>query len=168
MNAGDTIQKGIHNKNNMYSSILTAVLLLIVLLVSMAGAEELKIEGLSDTYRKGDIITFTLVADEGLTSEKMEEWNISLKIDGATKIDLLFNEKEGHHSLPAITLREKSPYHYGYGSGNADLFTDIEKKEMAFSIDSSMMNRGDHIATLYMHKEGTSETHEISANIKIT
>ncbi|OPY21756.1 MAG: hypothetical protein A4E24_00393 [Methanomethylovorans sp. PtaU1.Bin093] len=168
MNAGDTIQKGIHNKHNMYSSILTAVLLLIVLLVSMAGAEELKIEGLSDTYSKGDIITFTLVADEGLTSESMEEWNISLKMDGATKIDFLFDGKEDHDGLSAITVREKPPYHYGYGSGNADIFTDIEKKEMIVSIDSSMMNRGDHIATFYMHKEGTSETHEISANIKIT
>lgn len=168
MNAGDIIQKGIHNKHNMYSSVLTAAFLLIVLLVSMAGAEELKIEGLSDTYRKGDIITFNLTADEGLTSEKMEEWNFSLKIDGATKVDFLFDRKEDHDSFSEITVREKLPYHYGYGSGNADLFTDIEKKEMVVSIDSSMMNRGDHIATLYMHKEGTSETHEISANIKIT
>ncbi|WP_367343834.1 hypothetical protein [Methanomethylovorans sp.] len=140
---------------------------MIVLLVSMAGAEELKIEGLSDTYQKGDIITFTLIVDEGLTSEKMEEWVFSLKIDGATKVDFLFDGKEDHDGLSEITVRMKSPYYYGYGSGTADLFTDDQKKEIIVSIDSSMMNRGDHIATLCMYKEGTSEIHEISANVKI-
>lgn len=168
MNAGDTIQKGIRNKQNIYSSILTAAILLIVLLVSMADAEELKIEGLADTYKKGDIITFTLIAENGLTPEEMKEWNITLKIDGTTKIDIPFNIKEKYDGLSGVNMEGKSLYYYGYGSGNADLFADMERSEIKISIDSSMMNRGDHVATLYMHKEGTSETPAISTNIKIT
>lgn len=151
----------------MYSSILTAAILLIVLLVSMAGAEELRIEGLSDTYKKGDTITFSLVAENGLTSEEMKEWNITLKIDGATKIDIPFNSKEKYDNPSGVMVEGKSPYYYGYGSGNADLFAEMERSEIKISIDSSMMNRGDHVATLYMYKEGTSETHTISTNITI-
>ncbi|WP_370572044.1 hypothetical protein [Methanomethylovorans sp.] len=134
----------------------------------MAGAEEMKIEGLADTYKKGDIITFTLIAENGLTSEEMKEWNITLKIDGATKIDIPFNIKEKYDGLSGVKIEGKSPYNYGYGSGDADLFTDVEKREIKISIDSSMMNRGNHIATLYMHKKGISETHAISTNITIT
>lgn len=152
----------------MYSSILTAAILLIVLLVSMAGAEELKIVGLADSYKKGDIITFTLIAENGLTSEEIKEWNITLKIDEATKIDIPFNMEGKYDGLSGVKMEGKSLFHYGYGSGNADLFADMERNEIKISIDSSIMNKGDHVATLCVYKEGTSQTHTVSTGFTIT
>jgi len=143
------------------------VILLIVLLVSTTGAEEVKIEGLSDNYMKGDIITFTVVTEDGLASEDLNEWNITIKIDGATKIDIPVNNEENRNE-PEVTSEKKAPFCYGYGSGNADLFVDMGKTEIMITIDSSILNRGDHIATLYLNKEGASETHVTSTEIKIT
>lgn len=143
------------------------MILLIVLLVSMADAGELKIEGLSDNYMKGDIITFTVVAEEGLASEDLKEWDIAIKIDGATKIDIPVNNEE-KRNVSEVTSEKKAPFCYGYGPGNADLFADMGKNEILITIDSSMLNRGDHVATLYLNKEEASETYAISTEIKIT
>jgi hypothetical protein len=134
----------------------------------MAHAEELKIKGLSDTYKKGDMITFFLVAENGLTSKELEDWNASLKIDGATRAGILFDGNEKYSEQLGIAIEGVSPYKYGYGSGNADLSTDMGTTELKISIDSSMMNKGNHTVTLCMQKKGTTDIHSISNNIVIT
>ncbi|WP_321420505.1 hypothetical protein [uncultured Methanomethylovorans sp.] len=134
----------------------------------MVHAEELKIKGLSDTYKKGDMITFFLVAENGLTSKELEDWNVSLKIDGASKTGTMFDRNEKYSEKLGIAIEGVSPYKYGYGSGSEDLSEDIERSELKISIDSSMMNKGNHTVTLCMQKKGTTEIHSISNNIVIT
>ncbi|KYC47878.1 MAG: hypothetical protein AMQ22_01916 [Candidatus Methanofastidiosum methylothiophilum] len=134
----------------------------------MADAEELKIKGLSDTYKKGDMITFFLVAENGLTSKELEDWNVSLKIDGVTKAVILFEGNEKYSEQLGIAIERVSPYKYGYGSGGEYLSGDIGTSELKISIDSSTMNKGNHTVTLCMQKKGTTEIHSISNNIVIT
>lgn len=149
-------------RNNIYSSLLTITIVLIILCVSMVSANELIIKNTSDKYKPGETINFTITSENEKLFKNLSDWNIDLSVDNSYNLNIPI--LIGDSNIGKATIKEITPTNIGYGY-NGQLSETQTKKEYLVTIDSSIMKQGENKITLKMDKKNASESHSISTLI---